>query len=283
MAYLLLVAAVSIGTIPVVVYKSAMETNARRQPMLAVERVIAVTFYCLYALVASDGYTYSPQVAVLALVGGVIVAVSRLMLLTAMRLGPAGMSWTILTLSICLPVLFSIAWGECPTAWQTSGLLLVPACIMLMGHRTGSGQARPTTRGWLLYILLAFLLEGIIGTIFKLVEELELGPSRYMFMLLFNFVALAVFIGAATAKSALPRRLEVRRGIQSGLCFAIAGVFWIEAILLMPGIVFFPIATVSGMIITVVIMRLAWNERLNSMQLCGLALALAAIAMITAA
>ena len=100
LAYLILAAGVVIGTLAVVVYKSAMEANARRLPMLAVERVTAVTFYCLYTLVASDGYTYGSQVAALALVGGLTVAVSRLLLLTAMRLGPAGLSWTILNLSL---------------------------------------------------------------------------------------------------------------------------------------------------------------------------------------
>jgi drug/metabolite transporter (DMT)-like permease len=129
---------------------------------------------------------------------------------------------------------------------------------------------------------MSFLLDGIFATTFKLVKELDLAASRYMFMLLFHFVALVILAGTATARSAVPRRLEVRRGIQSGLCVAISGLFWIEAIMLLPGIIFFPVATVSGVILTMVIMRLAWNERLNPSQLCGLALALAAIAMISA-
>ena len=282
LAYLILAAAVVIGTLSVVVYKSAMAANARRLPMLSVERMTGVTFFCLYSLVASDGYTYGLQVAVLALVAGLTVAVSRLLLLTAMRLGPAGLCWTILNLSISLPVLFSIVWGERPTAWQISGLLLVPVCIALMGRSKGSEQAQPIMRGWLLCILMSFLLDGILGTTFKLVKELDLAASRYMFMLLFHFVSLVILAGAATARSAVPRRLEVRRGIQSGLCVAISGLFWIEAVMLLPGIIFFPVATVSGVILTMVIMRLAWNERLNPSQLCGLALALAAIAMISA-
>ena len=283
LAYLILAAGVVIGTLAVVVYKAALAANARRLPMLAVERLTIVILFCLYALVSSDGYTHGPEIVILALVGGLSIAVSRLLLLTAMRLGPAGLSWTILNLSICLPVLFSIVWGERPTAWQTWGLLLVPACIVLMGRSNAPGQAQSTTRGWLLCILISFLLEGILGTTFKLVKELDLAASRYMFILLFNFVGVVVLAGATAVRSAVPQRLEVWHGIQSGLCCGIATIFWIEAIMLLPGIVFFPIATVFGVMLTIVIMRLAWNERLNPSQLCGLGLAIAAIVMISAA
>ena len=265
------------------VYKAALTANARRLPMLAVERLTIAILICIYVLVSSEADSPGSEIVILALVGGVSVAVSRLLLLTAMRLGPAGLSWTVLNLSICLPVLFSIAWGERPTAWQISGLLLVPVCIVLMGHRNDPGQAQPTTRGWLLCILTSFLLQGIVGTTFTLVKELDLAASRYMFILLLNFVGVVVFAGATAARSVVPQRLEVWRGIQSGLCFSVSTIFWIEALMMLPSIVFFPIATVSGVILAIVTMRLAWNERLNPSQLCGLALAVAAIAMISAA
>jgi drug/metabolite transporter (DMT)-like permease len=282
LAYLILASSVVIGTIALFVYKAAMTANVRRLPMLAVERLTIAILVCIYALVSSEGDTLGSEIVILALVGGVSVAVLKLLLLTAIRLGPAGLSWTILNLSICLPVLFSIAWGERPTAWQISGLLLVPVCIVLMGHRNDPGQAQATTRGWLLCILISFLLQGIVGTTFALVKELDLAASRHMFILLLNFVGVVVLAGATAARSVVPQRLEVWRGIQSGLCFSVAMIFWIEALMMLPGIVFFPIATVFGVILAIVTTRLAWNERLNPSQLCGLALALAAIVMISA-
>ena len=48
LAYIIHAAAVVIGTLSVVVYKSAMAANARRLPMLSVERMTGVTFFFLY-------------------------------------------------------------------------------------------------------------------------------------------------------------------------------------------------------------------------------------------
>mgnify|MGYP007011235050 FL=1 len=74
------------------VYKAALTANARRLPMLAVERLTIAILVCIYVLVSSEADSPGSEIVILALVGGVSVAVSRLLLLTAMRLGPAGLS-----------------------------------------------------------------------------------------------------------------------------------------------------------------------------------------------
>lgn len=276
--FLILILGVTFGSLSALVYKSAAVAEARRLPMLAVERLTVISLLGIYACFGG-GYVFVPQVLIVSIIAGLAIASARLLLLSAMRLGPAGLSWTIINLSVSVPVVFSITRGEHPTAWQVTGLLLTPVCIMLMCQGNGT-TAQSIRRGWILCITATFILDGVFSTCFKLVKEMELESSRHMFLLLLNCVAFTVVATSTLVRRRLPRRTELKRGLLSGLCIGLSAIFWVEAIMMLPGIVFFPSATILGIIIILILMRVVWQEKLGRRQLYGAVLAIAAILMI---
>lgn len=287
-----LVLAVVAGVLAVIVYKEATRCSCRRLPLIAVERTVSVAVLCLYGL-SGKGYEVSWGVVLLGLGAGVALFSARWLLLKALTFGKAGVSWTIVNLSVVLPVLFAmIVWKEEATVYQVIGLVLVPLGIILMREKSAGTPAeavawdnqaqeeRRKRRSWLKFILLCLFLEGAFALSFKLVGRLRLAESRNMFILLYNFFALTLALPLVVRARAVPGRKELVAGAAAGVCVSVSAIFFITAAAHLEAIRFYPIATASSIVLVAIASRLIWKERTTAIQKVGMVLALAAIGLI---
>lgn len=285
--------AVLFGTIVGVVYKGATQAGCRRLPFLMVERIVIVAIMALYSL-RGTGFDFSPTVALVSLIAGSSIFCSRWLLLKALTYGKVGLSWTILNLSVILPVLFSILiWNETPSIQQAFGLILTPLSIIFMRERavgtipeTAAWKAdaeaeKRRKRSWYKFIILCFLFEGTFGLCFKSVRELNLAESRNMFILLYNLSALGFLIPLVLKTKTIPDAKEGGAGVATGVCVSVSAIFFVRAILQLPGTVSFPVASASGILLMMVISRLIWKEKSSVWQKLGLLLAVTAIVLIS--
>ncbi len=91
----------------------------------------------------AKGITSAPGAAIiLGVVDGAIVFVSVLVFRRAAALGRISTSWTILNLSLVIPVIASVAlWREIPSARHYAGFALTLIAIILLGIDAGrSGE-----------------------------------------------------------------------------------------------------------------------------------------------
>lgn len=150
----------------------------------------------IFGIVLARGETLvSVEVLKLAAIGAVSYVLTCLCYLIASRERDIAANWTILNLSVLGPLAVSILWfGDRFTPTKGAGTLLTLAAIVLIGGKSKFSQASPK---WFTYILGAFLLNGVLASLFRWVPE---GRA-------FLFVA---YFYALSCALALPFKLMMR-------------------------------------------------------------------------
>jgi len=273
------------GVIASLAYKAAAEMGCRRMHHLMVERAILVLGFAGLGI-ALGGMTVTGEVIVVSSLAGMFLWVSRWALLKALSIGHAGITFTLWKLSLAIPVLVSIfLWGETPGLLQIVGLVLVPACLLLLRNREKNEAATRKQIGFgkaLYPALLCAAAEGIFLCFFKWIDVHDLGASRNLFLFLYNVVVLAAITLATSSRGwSLPSRKEYLSGTVGGLGLIIGGYFGILAVLQVSGIIFFPVASAGVLLLTVIFTPLIWQEKTTAAQWIGIALSVIAIVLVS--
>jgi drug/metabolite transporter (DMT)-like permease len=270
-----------------IAYKASTEMGCRRMQHLLVERSILVAgFACVGS--ALGGMALTVDVILLAVVAGISLFVARWGLLKALSTGHAGVTYTFWNLSLVIPVLLCIfLWEEVPTAWQIIGLVLVPASLLLLRERVTPEMSpqRDLSRWATIYpTLLCLGGEGIFSSCFKMMDVRGLEASRNLFLILFNIVAVIAIVSTTYLQGwSLPRKREYLAGAWSGLAFTFTGTFGILAVLQLPGIIFFPVASAGALLLTLLCTHLLWREKTSTAQKLGIALTVVVIVLVSSA
>ncbi|MCM8814513.1 MAG: hypothetical protein NC937_01360 [Candidatus Omnitrophica bacterium] len=132
---------------------------------------------------------------------------------------------------------------------------------------------------WLKYIFISFLLCGISDTTWKMAGE---AGSDYVFtyLLLFHIFALVSSIIAIIIRNKKIRKIEFYLGAIIGFTLIAGGLCSLKAILVLPGIVFFPVASCASLFLVTVLANLIWKEKPTIRQIAGLIVACASIILI---
>jgi drug/metabolite transporter (DMT)-like permease len=116
---------------------------------------------------------YSPYLIGLGLIGALAYVITLAAYLTASRERDIAANWTIVNLSVALPILVSVFWfKDAFTILKAIGVLLTLVSIALIGGGA-SVSAAVTGRQlrWLQFISIAFLLNGVLVILFRFVPE----------------------------------------------------------------------------------------------------------------
>jgi drug/metabolite transporter (DMT)-like permease len=276
---LLAFAGVGCSVVIAVCYKFAALRACNRETILAVERVTLLGAVLVPVSWLGDTRP-SAGAAAIGLATGLALVFGRRCYVHALEYGLASLSWFILTLSQIAPIAVAlIVFGERPAAWQAAGMVLtVPALLAI-----GSGVRRApgaSFRRWLPLIATAAAFEAAVGVLFLLLRELDYGPSRNLYLLSYNAVAVVTALGLRVRRFARPAPDELRIGIASGVATAGATLASIYAIFRLPAFVYFPLVTSSVVLLFTTVSVLVWKERLSRRQWLGLGLGVAAIVLV---
>ena len=272
------------GTCAGLVYKYAMQSGCRRIQTIASERLVVVLLMLLLIPLLRT-YHITPKTVAVGIIIGLTCFVARWSLLQALRLGKLGATFVIVHLAVFWPVGFSmLLWDQPPVAAQIGGLVLVPVVILLLrekGDPSAGGMDRKRARSWFLYAAICFVAEGAFALAVKLIQVLDLGRSQGGIIIIYNAVMFMICLSILAARRTRPVRREALTGIASGVCVGLSSIFWIRAIMVVEGHVFFPLCTIFGMAMMLLASRLVWRERITSIQKVGIAMAILAAALIT--
>ncbi len=116
---------------------------------------------------------YRPYLIGLGLIGAVAYVITLAAYLMASRERDIAANWTIVNLSVALPILVSVFWfKDAFTMLKAIGVLLTLTSVALIG---GGKSSRSAVTGrqsrWLKFISIAFLLNGVLVILFRFVPE----------------------------------------------------------------------------------------------------------------
>lgn len=218
------------------------------------------------------GEAIDGKVFLLAGINGVFYLVHLLLILMAYRHVGVGITTAMGRAGIIIPAVVAwLLWDEPMTPLRWVALALVPVAMLLM-RRPEPGKPSLSLRGDLV-LGACFLGSGIILSIHK-VAEAELSPDqREVYKTgLFVFAFLAS-LGYALATRVRFGRTEIVLGALIGAGNALALLFILLGLAVMPATVFFPTSSSIEICLNVAVSRLLWQERFLRRQLVGLALA----------
>ncbi len=109
----------------------------------------------------------------LGFIGAVAYVAGLAAYLTASREKSIAVNWTILNLSVVVPILLSVVWlGDAFTLLKITGVVCTVLSILLIGGGSGpSGRQQKGSSRWLTCIVIAFLLNGVLVILFRFVPE----------------------------------------------------------------------------------------------------------------
>jgi drug/metabolite transporter (DMT)-like permease len=219
----------------------------------------------------------------LGLIGAVAYVVTLAAYLVASREKNIATNWTIVNLSVVVPILLSVIWfGDAFTLTKGLGALLTILSIVLIGGASAraSGHASTSSR-WLACITVAFLLNGILVILFRFVPERE-GTlfTTYFYGISFLLVAPYKLLADRTWKPARGLiTVSVGGAIThwSGIMLTIAALAHVGRVSKEAGVIVYPITNGLVIPVGVILGVLLLKERMSRRTGIGVAVGVAAL------
>ncbi len=248
----------------------------------------------------TDGFPAIPlRVVVLGLLGGTVF-IGTFLLMTA-AIGKIGIAIpiSVTRLSVVVPVLYSMAvYGERPGSLGFAGLALALAALALFGVASKKAVARtaaaghagaatlakpkPGLQAWLSVVTL-FLSMGAVEVVLKTYKEMHAPGEPYQpfgfLMVVFGSAVVIAWIWVAV-RGARVRRRDVGAGLLLGIPNILSTYFMLLALRGLPGVVAFPVNSLSIIILGTLAGMAFWKEKPTAGVWFALGLAALAIAAV---
>jgi drug/metabolite transporter (DMT)-like permease len=236
------------------------------------------------------GLHFPPKVIAIGALGGLCSSMALFTFQTGLKHGKISTSWLIINLSMSLPIVISIfVFSEKLNVSKLVGILLVLTAIVLMwkdkkadldkaGPATPQATAPGRHRKWLVFMMLAFVFNGLAASSQKVLVEAGAGDYTWQFynvLYTAGFLLMAVF---TLAGRHLPNLRELATGFIMALC-SIAGNVLLTLALAhnVPGSVAFPVGNGGSLTLVVLAGVLFFKEHVSSAGFVGIACGLTAI------
>lgn len=189
---------------------------------------------------------------------------------------PAAMS----RLAVVMPMLASLLiWGERLTGPQGAGALLSLAALPLLtltpGERTEGARIDLRTAGLLLALLTG---NGVSMVLTKAYERSGLNQQALFLAALFGTAILVSGVAWWRQRKGTSLR-DVIPGMALGVANALANWGLVAALATIPAVLVFPFYSAAGLVITAILARLLFRERISRLEVTGMVTAVAAVAL----
>ncbi len=131
-----------------------------------------------------------------------------------------------------------------------------------------------------LFLMIAFVLTGLISIANKALVQMHLGDFRDAYMLTYFGAPAVLGLVYLISRREHGDNADRRVGLMMGLGGALSTLCFLIALQYLPGIVAFPVRSLGNLVITAIVSILAWREHLSRSQWLGIILSLIAIWLI---
>lgn len=177
--------------------------------------------------------------------------------------------------SLMVPLILAIfLFGEMPSTWQTAGIVLAVAGILLMNYRKGS------TVGSLGALIVLLLTEGLASSMSKVYREVGVSALSDHF-LFFTFTSAFVICLVLILRQKESFGLkEIIYGVLIGVPNFVASRLVLKALESLPAMIVYPFRSVGSIVLVMLAGLLVFRERFGKRQLAAMLVILFALVML---
>ena len=198
----------------------------------------------------------------------------------AIAAGPLSLTCLISSFSLIVPTLYGILFLNEPVSTTLFiGLALLVAALILINFEE-KGEKKITLK-WIIYVVLAFVGNGMCSTVQKMQQTVFQGQYKNEFMivaLIISAVAIGIFALSTEKKQVLP---NLKAGfwlyLICGLANGLANFFVVFLSLRVAASVMFPVISAGGIVLTFLVSLFFYKEKLSKWQILGSALGLVSV------
>jgi len=223
----------------------------------------------------------SPFTLALGAVTGALYTGGMFLNMTMMGRSGASIAASVSQLSIVVPVAVSVvAYGESLGGLQLLGVAVAVAALPFLAHRRGISSG-PIDRGLVPLMVVMLMVQGLAQLSSKVLVSSGLEAERNMFFLtVFTSASLLTTPLAFRVRSFVVLPRDVGLGVGVGALNMFTNMSILLALRSVPASLFFPLNGSAGLMLTTFAAALLFRERISAANALGVALTLAAVALI---
>lgn len=197
----------------------------------------------------------------------------------AISTGPLSLSALMNSYSLLIPTFYGVFYLKEPIKTTfVIGLIILAVSLFLVNKKNDKMRITPK---WLLFAVLALLSNGACSTVQKMQQAAFFGEYRNEFMILslaivtVVFAALTLTVDKGSIKTNLynARFSSVGCGVMNGL----ANMLVMVVSGMIPVSIMFPLVSAGGIIVTYLISRFIYKEKLSKIQFIGFLMGIASV------
>jgi drug/metabolite transporter (DMT)-like permease len=240
---------------------------------------LTALFSMLFFLLTSKNISWNSEVVPYSIAFALSFATSSLFGLLAVASGPLSLSSLMISYSLMIPTFYGIIFLKEPISiCFVIGLAMLAISLFLVNKKN---DKCPVTPKWLLFVFLSFAGNGLCSTVQKMQQIKFDGEYKNEFMIISLAIVFLIFAVATlvTNKDNFKsnfyhaRFIAVSAGAMNGivnlLVMVLSGTMAVS--------VMFPLISAGGIIVTYVVSKVFYKEKLTKIQFAGFLTGLASI------
>lgn len=242
--------------------------NSEIQNFNLLQYIVCILLFGLFL------YTEKPSFYSLAMgvAFGTVTALSNFYRMKALNIGPMNITLLITTSSMIIPTASGMFFGESFSLNKLFSVFFLIGFIYLSLDSKIKNKNDTKTSKWLLYCILAFLLQGSIGVLQK-IHQFSIHKNELNTFLFSSFLCSAVFCKISLMKKS-PRVKQKRKNILTGFfcgaCVYSMNIINLKLAGIIPSQLFFPLINGSSIVLSSFLSFIVFKEKLTKKQLLGL-------------
>ncbi|MBE6762457.1 MAG: hypothetical protein E7551_09295 [Ruminococcaceae bacterium] len=196
----------------------------------------------------------------------------------AIAYGSLSLTSLFISYSLMIPTFYGLIIGDTVSTGFIPGMLLLVISLFLTNK---SNEKAKISLKWIICVFLSFLGNGMCTVVQKMQQIASNGAYKNEFMI----VALAIVTVVMLIMSILKERTEIKFFAKVGwhwaiICGALNGMVNLFVMILsgkMPVSLMFPLISAGGLIVTYIVSRFFYKEKLTKIQFIGFIFGLMAV------
>lgn len=208
---------------------------------------------------------------------GLSLVAGQVFLIKAMEVGEVSISTLFYSCGFLVPTFVSVfVYDEKLKMLQLIGIVLILLSFVISVEKFQKGEQK-----WILFALLAFLCNGMVGLTQKIFRMSNFGSEQTVFMIVAFLVgAIITFFIMPKKFKILPSKGFLKTVFGSGVMLGLVNVINVYISGVLPGVIVFPSVNGGGIIISAILARILIKEKISFRKKAGIIIGVIAICLI---
>ena len=232
----------------------------------------------LFFVVTSSKFSFDISFIPYSIGFAISYAVSSVFMVLAIAYGSLSLTSLFISYSLMIPTFYGLIIGDTVSTGFIPGMLLLVISLFLTNK---SDEKAKISLKWIICVFLSFFGNGMCTVVQKMQQIASNGAYKNEFMI----VALAIVTVVMLIMSILKERTEIKFFAKVGwhwaiICGALNGMVNLFVMILsgkMPVSLMFPLISAGGLIVTYIVSRFFYKEKLTKIQFIGFIFGLMAV------